>query len=282
MALSLRLGSQVARPPEPSRSPSPLPVLGPLVELCVARVGFDVAAQSVRNVCRFVLENFCSGPGTNGRRHVDDVARDAAARASHRSIPATAPAPPSREAARQLPVVRRDTIGQKIDWVAAKPSAKSPLESRVVLRLVKQPHPAVVTIQNVVGQSRFDRAGSSGHVGDHIYPNRSKQQSVMSPLPAFSCPQLSVSVCFMYQNELILRNEASTTITVFAEPWAEELDLAPNASIIVRFESQTVGLPEVSYLPRGIVVYGYPGSMCYIIDAANGTVLWEAHQHLPM
>lgn len=81
--------------------------------------------------------------------------------------------------------------------------------------------------------------------------------------------------------EIAIRNEDSASIAVYIEPWAAEFGLPPGGSILIRFDSQNAGRPEVAYLPGGIAIYGFPGSMCHVLDPANGSVQWVAHQRLP-
>ncbi len=83
----------------------------------------------------------------------------------------------------QMPMVGHQAVGQQLDRVSLEALRQRPLERFVVARIVKQPHPPVPAIENVVDHPRFARSA------------RWRHGSKVSPCPScrYQCP-LSVFV----------------------------------------------------------------------------------------
>jgi hypothetical protein len=64
----------------------------------------------------------------------------------------------------QMPMIRHNAVGQQFDRITPQPFGQHPLEGRIILRLVKQSHPSVPTIKDVVDQPGFNGSCGSRHV----------------------------------------------------------------------------------------------------------------------
>lgn len=55
--------------------------------------------------------------------------------------------------------------------------------------------------------------------------------------------------------EFIFKNSAKETITVIVEPWAIELEIEPNAKVLIKERSGEILDFEMSYFIKGLIFY---------------------------
>jgi hypothetical protein len=75
-------------------------------------------------------------------------------------------------------------------------------------------------------------------------------------------------------------NDSPKPIQLWIEPWADEFIVEPATELTVEFDGPQKGEVGVSYVESGIQLFGFRGSSATVIK--SGTVIWRAHQRLPL
>ena len=73
----------------------------------------------------------------------------------------------------------------------------------------------------------------------------------------------------MHKTTHLLSNDSEQPLTVWFEPWADELTIAPHSQFRLEARSEQHGDLEIDYLPHRIVVYGWAGSTLQIFNGSE-------------
>lgn len=77
-----------------------------------------------------------------------------------------------------------------------------------------------------------------------------------------------------------IANDSSQPIQLWIEPWADEFIVEPATELTVEFDGPQEDEVVVNYVQGGLQLYGFRGSSAVVKKA--GTVIWQAHQRLPI
>jgi len=149
----------------PSPESAPLPLFGALHQSGAQGIGLDVAAQ-----CQEVIVL------RHGKTLEPPLVEVSAAAAVVVLVVAAHmrdadPAHPTSQrlvglgSNHEVPMVGHQTVGEQFHRIALQPFRQHLLERRKIFRLMKNPHPAVPTVQNVVHHACFGGSSGSWHQG---------------------------------------------------------------------------------------------------------------------
>jgi hypothetical protein len=83
-----------------------------------------------------------------------------------------------------------------------------------------------------------------------------------------------------FVSRIKVANDVPEPIQLWIEPWANEFIVEPGTELSVEFDGAEEDEVVVNYVQGGLQLYGFRGSSA--IAKKAGTVIWKAHERLPM
>ncbi len=83
-----------------------------------------------------------------------------------------------------------------------------------------------------------------------------------------------------FRTAIRIWNSLPGALTLWFEPWAENVSVAPNGVVLVEVRGPSDEPIDVEYSPDGIIVYADRGNMTKVIDV-EGRVIWQDWESAP-
>lgn len=85
----------------------------------------------------------------------------------------------------------------------------------------------------------------------------------------------------VFYTKIEIRSEHTVPLTVYFEPWAEELTLEPEAVLEVHSACDVDSPLQIEFHDHAVVVFGGPTHIATMKAFRSGQLVWESYEQLP-